>query len=71
MINEGLNQNFYDFINYHRVKESERLLREPDSDFKTVLEVLFEVGFNSKSSFNTAFKKINGVTPTQFKKQTT
>lgn len=68
VLNECLNQNFYDFINSYRIKESERLLREPDSQFKTVLEVLFEVGFNSKSSFNTAFKKFNGMTPTQYKK---
>jgi AraC-like DNA-binding protein len=35
---------------------------------KTVLAVLYDVGFNSKSSFNTAFKKFTGMTPTEFKK---
>jgi len=35
---------------------------------KTVLEILYETGFNSKSVFNTAFKKHTGMTPTQFKK---
>lgn len=68
ILNECLNQSFYDFINSYRVKESERIFRELDSDHKTVLEVLFEVGFNSKSSFNTAFKKINKITPTQYRK---
>lgn len=44
------------------------LIRNTDDDKLTILEVLYEVGFNSKSSFNTAFKKHTGVTPTQFKK---
>ncbi len=34
----------------------------------TILEVLYEVGFNSKSSFNTLFKKYTGLTPSDFKK---
>ena len=36
----------------------------------TVIQIAYEVGFNSKSSFNTAFKKFTGMTPTQYKKQT-
>lgn len=68
ILNECLNQSFYDFINSYRVKESERLFRELDSNHKTILEVLFEVGFNSKSSFNTAFKKYNKMTPTEYRK---
>ncbi len=67
VLNEGLNQNFYDFINSYRIKESEQILNSSPHE-KTVLEVLYEVGFNSKSSFNTAFKKFNGMTPTQYKK---
>jgi AraC-like DNA-binding protein len=68
ILNERLNQSFYEFINRYRVKESERIFRELDSDHKTILEVLFEVGFNSKSSFNTAFKKYNEMTPTEYRK---
>ncbi len=68
VINESLNQNFYDFINNYRIKESELLLSDSTSRFKTILEVLFEVGFNSKSSFNTAFKKNTGMTPTAYKR---
>ncbi len=67
VINNTLNQNFHEFINSYRVRESERLLRE-SSRFKTVLEVIYEVGFNSKSSFHSAFKKNTGMTPTQFKR---
>ena len=68
ILNELLNQSFYEFINRCRVKESERIFRELESDNKTILEVLFEVGFNSISSFNTAFKKYNEMTPTEYRK---
>lgn len=68
VINSCLHQNFYDFINSYRVKESQRLLSEPAQDRKTVLEILYETGFNSKSVFNSAFKKYTGMTPTQFRK---
>ncbi len=66
IINDRLHQNFYDFISRYRVEEAKRILSDPTKD-KTVLEVLFEVGFNSKSSFNTAFKKFTSLTPSEFK----
>ena len=68
VLNDELNQNFNDFINTYRIKESARMLSSRNHRFNTVLEVLYEVGFNSKSSFNTAFKKHMGMTPTQFKR---
>ena len=68
ILNECLKQSFYEFINCYRIKESERIFRETNSDYKTVLEVLFEVGFNSKSSFNNAFKKFTKITPTEYRK---
>ncbi len=43
-------------FNSYRIKESERLLSSSKEENKTILEVLFEVGFNTKSSFNNAFK---------------
>lgn len=67
VINLGLGQNFFDFVNSYRIKESKRLLTVPEHDKKTVLEILYEVGFNSKSSFNKAFKKYTGMTPSRFK----
>lgn len=68
VLNEALNQNFFDFINSYRIKESQRLLRDPQYKKNTVLEILYEVGFNSKSVFNSAFKKQTGMTPTEFRK---
>ncbi len=69
VINELLHQNFFDFVNRFRVEEAKRLLTNPADKKITVLEVLYEVGFNSKSSFNTLFKKYTGLTPSEFKKK--
>ncbi len=69
LINESLGQNFFDFVNRYRIEEAQRLLTNPTDKKITVLEVLYEVGFNSKSSFNTLFKKYTGLTPSEFKKK--
>jgi len=70
LINQNLSQHFFDFVNEYRIKEAMKILKDPTKKEFTVLEILYEVGFNSKSSFNTAFKKHTGLTPTQFKKTT-
>ncbi len=67
VINGYKNQNFYDYISQCRIEEAKKILSDPQNN-KTVLEVLYQVGFNSKSSFNTAFKKFTGVTPSHYKK---
>ena len=67
VIKKSFGCNFYDFVNLYRIKESEKLLSSSDFN-KTILEVLFEAGFNSKSSFNKAFKKQKGMTPTEFRR---
>jgi AraC-like DNA-binding protein len=69
VLNESLKTNFYDFINKYRIEESKQLLVNPDNQNKTVLEILYDVGFNSKSVFNTAFKANTGTTPTEFRRQ--
>jgi len=68
VLNICLNQNFFDFINSYRIKESRRLLSEQDPRKKTIIEILYQTGFNSKSVFNVAFKKYTGMTPSQFRK---
>jgi AraC-like DNA-binding protein len=68
VINMRLNRNFYDFINHYRVEEAKRLLTNSKNHL-TILEVAFEVGFNSKSAFNRVFKKYVKKTPSDFKKE--
>jgi AraC-like DNA-binding protein len=68
LINEMLGQNFFDFINRYRIGEAQKLLTNPSDRKITVQEVLYQVGFNSKSSFNTLFKKYTGLTPSEFKR---
>lgn len=67
-INNTLDKHFFDFINEYRIKKAMDLIQNSSDEKLTILEVLYEVGFNSKSSFNTAFKKHAGITPTEFKK---
>ncbi len=68
-INDILRQNFFDFVNHYRIDEAKNLLTNPKDKKITVLEILYQVGFNSKSSFNTLFKKYTGLTPTEFRKE--
>jgi AraC-like DNA-binding protein len=67
-INEQLNQNFIDFINAYRIEEARRMLADPAKKHYSILAVSEEVGFNSKSAFNTAFKKHANMTPSEFRK---
>ena len=67
IINEKLGVNFYDFINKYRIEYAKSLLVNPPDPKMTISEVYNNSGFNSKSSFNTAFKKHTGQTPTYFK----
>ena len=69
LINHSLNQHFFDFINGYRIQEAMKILIDPMRKEYTILEILYEVGFNSKSSFNTAFKKHTLLTPTQYRKK--
>ncbi|MFC2134601.1 helix-turn-helix domain-containing protein [Bacteroidota bacterium] len=66
VINELFNKNFNDFINSYRIQESIRMLTDKSNGKKTMLEIAYSVGFNSKSSFYDAFKKHTGVTPKKY-----
>ncbi len=67
-INEGHKKNFFDLISSYRIEEAKRLLSQKDNQEKTILEILYEAGFNSKSAFNRLFKQKTGVTPSEFRK---
>jgi AraC-like DNA-binding protein len=68
LINHYLGKHFFDFVNTYRINEAKSILADPEFEDKTILEILYQVGFNSKSSFYTAFKKATGNTPTQYRK---
>lgn len=68
VINEGFNENFNQLINRYRIEEAKKLILDSKYDNLSILGIGFEVGFNSKSSFNHTFKKNTGLTPNEFKK---
>lgn len=68
LINVHLNQHFFDFINQYRIEEAMEILKNHSKKDFTILQTLDKVGFNSKSSFNTAFKKHTSLTPTEYRK---
>jgi AraC-like DNA-binding protein len=68
-INGHLHKNFYTLINDYRVEEVKRRLVDRRYAHLTVLAIAHDAGFNSKSSFNMTFKRVVGLTPSQFRKQ--
>lgn len=65
-LNRDAKANFYEFVSHFRIEEAkERLQRAPSS--QSILDIMLGVGFNSKSVFNSAFKKATGLTPRQFR----
>lgn len=68
LLNERINQSFYEFINYHRVQEvMSRLASDEFKNFK-ILAIAFDSGFNSKTTFNASFKKYSGLSPSEYRK---
>jgi AraC-like DNA-binding protein len=67
VINEKLNQSFFDFIATYRIREAEKILLDPDQNHLTVEEIAEEVGYISKSAFNKTFKRITGKTPSEYR----
>lgn len=67
VINERIGKNFMEFINAYRIADAKNLLANDIT--KNIIEIVFEVGFNSKTAFYEAFKKETGLTPTAFRKQ--
>lgn len=67
LINHYMDQHFFDFVNEYRIQKAMGILKDQSRSQLTVLEILYEVGFNSKSSFNTSFKKHTNLTPTAYR----
>ncbi|MBD3291142.1 helix-turn-helix domain-containing protein [candidate division KSB1 bacterium] len=68
VINEERQQNFFDFVNWYRIEEAKKLIKDASDQQSTLLSIAYEVGFNSKSAFNTSFKKHTQRTPSQYRK---
>lgn len=68
VINSEFQQNFAVFINTYRVEKAKKILLNPENQKYTIESISKDVGFNSKSAFNIAFKKITNHTPSEFRK---
>lgn len=71
VINQNLNQSYYEFINCYRVEAVKKCMTDPAYKKYTLLAIAQECGFNSKTSFYRAFKKLSGVTPIQYQNKLT
>ncbi len=66
-INEQSGKSFSEWVNGYRITAARELLAHTSKREKNVIEVAYEVGFNSKNAFNLAFKNLTGMTPTEFR----
>ncbi|MBO6523597.1 MAG: AraC family transcriptional regulator [Balneolaceae bacterium] len=69
VLNKEIGKKFSDFINEFRIEEAKNLILDKSEEL-SISGIAREAGFNNKTSFNTAFKKFTGVTPTRFKEST-
>lgn len=69
VINKHFGTNFFEFINSYRVEEAKVLLSDPEKTDMTILDVLMESGFNSKSAFHRFFSRLVGMSPTEYRKK--
>jgi AraC-like DNA-binding protein len=68
VINNGFDKNFNDFVNEFRVNTFKEKTQNAENQHLSLLGIAFECGFNSKATFNRAFKKFTGITPNDFVK---
>jgi AraC-like DNA-binding protein len=69
VINTSLNENFFQFINRYRIEESKKLLVCDSKAHYTIVQIAYDAGFNSKTTFNTTFKKLTGISPSEYQRQ--
>lgn len=70
LINEGVGDNFYNFINKYRVEQVKKFITDPSKKNLNMLGLALDAGFKSKSTFNLIFKRFTGLTPTEFRNNT-
>lgn len=66
LLNNSIGKNFNEFINHYRIEAFKSIANNPDNEHLTIEGLAYESGFNSKTVFNTYFKKETGLTPKQF-----
>lgn len=69
ILNEELGENFYEFVNRHRIDEIKRQLDDGALADGPIIDIAFNAGYNSKPAFYNAFRKRTGMTPTEYTKQ--
>lgn len=69
VINQHYQVNFFQYINLLRIDEAKQLLTTADKKALNIIEIAYAVGYNTKNTFNTAFRRIVGVTPTEYRHQ--
>jgi AraC-like DNA-binding protein len=71
ILNEKHKRNFFMFINEYRVKEVIERFSDPKYNHYTILAIAYDAGFNSKTTFNSIFKSLTGLTPSEFREKST
>jgi len=71
VLNEKHGRNFFTFINEYRVSEVISRFKDPKNNNFTILAIAYDSGFNSKTTFNSIFKTITGITPSEYREKTT
>nr|WP_252738503.1 helix-turn-helix domain-containing protein [Saccharophagus degradans] len=71
VINRHYGCNFFEFINDFRIEDAKKRMVDPARSGATMLDIMYEVGFNSKATFNSFFKKHEGMTPREYRKKNT
>ncbi|GAA4279342.1 hypothetical protein GCM10022259_40670 [Aquimarina mytili] len=66
LLNENIGMNFFEYINYYRIKEFVSLARSEKAKNLTFFGLAQEAGFNSKTTFNKSFKKLMGTSPSEY-----
>ena len=66
VINQGFGKNFNDFVNHYRIEAVKEKLQAGEQKTQTLLGIAYDCGFNSKATFNRAFKKATGASPKEW-----
>ncbi len=69
VINQSFEVSFFEYINLHRIHEAKKLLANKEKAHLTIIEIAYEVGYNTKNTFNSAFLRIVGMTPSEYRAQ--